>query len=148
MQKTTNSEKGIYVLELFADTDFSISAKKFIGATFPKGYYYYIGSAQKNLKSRLERHLRKEKIIHWHIDHLTTHNSIKVVNSFIIPDAKKNIEAEIANNFVEYFNAQIIVEGFGNSDTKETVTHLFYRKKRIELLEFKPYYPAFFLFKN
>jgi len=112
-----NHNKGIYILELFANKNFQISAKKFIGVTFPKGYYYYIGSAQKNLKSRIDRHLRKEKIIHWHIDHLTTHNSIKVINSFIIPEAEKTLEAEIANNFEKYFNAKIIVEGFGNSDT-------------------------------
>ncbi len=134
------SNKGIYILELFADKDFIISAKKFIGVTFPKGYYYYIGSAQKNLKSRIERHLRKEKIIHWHIDHLTTHKSINITNTFIIPKAEKNIEAEIANNFVDYFDAQIVVNGFGNSDTKETKTHLFYRESEIEISAFQRYY--------
>lgn len=125
------SNKGIYILELFAREDFQILAKKFIGITFPKGYYYYIGSAQKNLKSRIERHLKKEKIVHWHIDHLTTHKSIIIENPFILQNAEKNVEAEIANNFVEYFDAQIIVTGFGNSDTKETKTHLFYKKSSI-----------------
>lgn len=128
--------KGIYILELFADKDFTISAKKFIGVTFPKGYYYYIGSAQKNLTSRIERHLRKEKITHWHIDHLTTHKYINITNTFIIPDAEKNIEAEIANNFVTYFDAQIVVQGFGNSDTKETKTHLFYSNTKITTSKF------------
>ena len=131
-----NHNKGIYILELFANKNFQISAKKFIGVTFPKGYYYYIGSAQKNLKSRIDRHLRKEKIIHWHIDHLTTHNSIKVINSFIIPEAEKTLEAEIANNFEKYFNAKIIVEGFGNSDAKETKTHLFYKSESIPFSKF------------
>ena len=125
------SNKGIYILELFAREDFQILAKNFIGVTFPKGYYYYIGSAQKNLKSRIERHLKKEKIVHWHIDHLTTHNSIKIENPYILQNAEKNVESEIANNFVEYFDAQIIVTGFGNSDTKETKTHLFYKKSSI-----------------
>ncbi|MCF6270942.1 MAG: GIY-YIG nuclease family protein [Melioribacteraceae bacterium] len=140
VQKTTNSDKGIYILELFAEKDFSISAKKFIGFTFPKGYYYYVGSAQKNLKSRIARHLRRKKKVHWHIDHLTTHNSVKTLNSFIIPEAEKIIEAEIANNFVNYFDAQIIVEGFGNSDTKETKTHLYYKKGKIKGFEFQRYY--------
>ena len=128
--------KGIYILELFADKDFTISAKKFIGVTFPKGFYYYIGSAQKNLKSRIERHHKKEKIIHWHIDHLTTHESINLTNTFIIPEAEKNIEAEIANNFVLYFDAQIVVNGFGNSDTKGTKTHLFYKIDPIHISKF------------
>ncbi len=131
MQKTTELNTGIYILELFAENDFSISAKKFTDVDFPKGYYYYIGSAQKNLNSRIERHLQKNKKIHWHIDHLTTHKSITVVKTYILPDAKKNIEAELANGFVKNFNAEIIVKGFGNSDTKETITHLFYSAVKI-----------------
>ena len=130
------SNKGIYILELFAEKDFTISAKKFIDVTFPLGYYYYIGSAQKNLKSRIGRHLKKEKIINWHIDHLTTHESIRISNYFIIQEAKKNIEAEIANNFEVDFEAQIIVNGFGNSDTKETKTHLFYKNEPIPISKF------------
>ncbi len=148
MQRITNPDKGIYILELFADKDFSVLAKKFVEVTFPKGYYYYIGSAQKNLKSRIERHFRKKKKIHWHIDHLTTHNSVKVVNIFIIPAAEKSVEAEIANNFVNNFNAKIIVEGFGNSDTKETKTHLFYKKEKTECSEFQKYYHSLFLFNQ
>jgi len=134
--KTTNSYKGIYILELYAKDVFIISAKKFIGTSFPKGYYYYIGSAQKNLKSRIERHQRKKKVIHWHVDHLTTHKSIESIIPFIIPNGEKYLEAEIANNFIEYFGAQIIVKGFGNSDTKETKTHLFYKSQPIPFSKF------------
>ncbi len=136
MLRTTNYNKGIYILELLAEKGFTISAKKFLNTKFPKGYYYYIGSAQKNLNSRIERHLRKTKTIHWHIDHITTNKSIKNIKPFIIPNAEKNLEAEIANNFVDYFDAKIIVEGFGNSDTKETKTHLFYKSKPIPFSKF------------
>ena len=138
--KTINSNKGIYILELFAKEVFAISAKKFLDVTFPKGYYYYIGSAQKNLKSRIERHLRKDKVIHWHIDHLTTHKLIEKIIPFIIPDGEKKLEAEIANSFIFYFDAQIIADGFGNSDTKETKTHLFYKSEPIPFSKFDIYY--------
>ena len=131
--------RGIYILELFAEKDFTISAKKFIGVTFPLGFYYYIGSAQKNLKSRIERHLKKDKIINWHIDHLTTHESIRIINYFILHEAEKNIEAEIANNFELDFEGQVIVNGFGNSDTKETKTHLFYKNEPIPISKFDIY---------
>jgi len=134
------SNKGIYILELLATENFSIFAKKFIGITFPPGYYYYIGSAQKNLKSRIERHKRKTKIVHWHIDHITTHKSLRIVDTLIFLEAEKKVEAEIANHFIENFDAQIIVNGFGNSDTKETKTHLFFKKKRIEIREFQRFY--------
>ena len=133
--------KGIYILELLAKKDFTISAKKFVDVKFPKGYYYYIGSAQKGLTSRIARHKRKDKIIHWHIDHLTTNKSTSNINSFIIPNAEKTLEVEIANNFVNYFDTKIIATGFGNSDTKETKTHLFYKSKPIPFSEF-------YIFKN
>jgi sugar fermentation stimulation protein A len=38
--------------------------------TFPKGYYVYAGSARVNLTKRVERHLRRRKQFHWHIDFL------------------------------------------------------------------------------
>ena len=135
-RKIINSKKGIYILELFAKEEFSISVKKFIGVKFPKGYYYYIGSAQKNLNSRIERHLKKKKKIHWHIDHLTTHKFINITTPFIIPNAAKNMEVEIANNFVEFFDTKIIAKGFGNSGTKETKTHLFYTAEPIPFSKF------------
>lgn len=41
---------------------------------FLSGYYFYLGSAYGpgGLNSRLERHSRFDKKIHWHIDHLRT----------------------------------------------------------------------------
>jgi sugar fermentation stimulation protein A len=140
VQKIIRTNKGIYIIELFAEKDFTISAKKFIGYKFNKGFYYYIGSAQKNLTSRIERHKRRIKNIHWHIDHLTTHPSINITNTFVIPSAVKEIEAEIANNFTNYFNSEIATKGFGNSDTKETITHLFYNTLPINIKEFKKHY--------
>jgi len=37
---------------------------------FAAGYYCYVGSAAKNLKARMQRHLRRRKKFHWHIDYL------------------------------------------------------------------------------
>ena len=123
------SNSGIYLIELFAKSEFSISNPKFKNVIFPRGFYYYIGSAQKNLSSRIKRHLATEKKIHWHIDYLTTHKSVSLPKIYIFPNAEKHFEAEIANNFCHYFGAKIIVEGFGNSDTKETKTHLFFNNE-------------------
>lgn len=135
-----NSNSGIYILELFAEKEFSVSINKIKEYIFPIGFYYYIGSAQKNLQSRIKRHLQREKKIHWHIDHLTTLKSIKVISTFVILDAEKYVEAEIANNFDKYFNSEIAVQGFGNSDTKETKTHLFYSPTSIPKLMFQKHY--------
>jgi len=39
--------------------------------------YCYAGSAMNGLDGRIGRHLRKEKKIHWHIDHLSTLTDMK-----------------------------------------------------------------------
>ncbi|MEN8192686.1 MAG: GIY-YIG nuclease family protein [Bacteroidota bacterium] len=131
MPAITDSNSGVYILELFASEEFQVNIKKFSGITLKKGYYYYIGSAQKNLKQRIERHLRIEKKIHWHIDHLTTAPSISTKNAYIIYNSPKDLEEEIANNFPSMFGGIIVLKGFGNSDTKGSITHLFYSKRRI-----------------
>lgn len=127
----TLPNKGIYLLEIFAKEKFTVDINKFSGITFPKGYYYYVGSAQKNFRSRIERHLRKTKTIHWHIDHLTANPLLTIKNLYVIPNAKRSLEWQIANDLLKIFDCEIIVKGFGNSDTNKTVTHLLYRKKRI-----------------
>lgn len=124
--KTTRPDSGIYILELYANTEFTISAKKFLGKSFSKGFYYYIGSAQKNLRARINRHIQRRKKVHWHIDYLTTHPSVEITNHFVFPYLTKEYESIIANNFENLFDCKMPVLGFGNSDTKGTKSHLFY----------------------
>lgn len=37
---------------------------------FPAGRYHCTGSARRGLEARIARHLRAEKALRWHIDHL------------------------------------------------------------------------------
>jgi Uri superfamily endonuclease len=37
-----------------------------------KGWYVYVGSAKRGLGARVDRHLRREKRLRWHIDYLLT----------------------------------------------------------------------------
>ncbi len=37
---------------------------------FPAGLYLYTGSALNGLEGRINRHLRRDKKLHWHIDYL------------------------------------------------------------------------------
>ena len=147
MQKTTNSNSGIYILELYAAKDFQIRVKKFEGFIIPKGYHYYIGSAQKNLIQRLERHYRKEKNIHWHIDHLTSTKNITLSKAYVIYDAPKDLEEKVANDFPHNFGGEIILKGFGNSDTNGSITHLFYKTKKIPHNHFSARYHSIVRFK-
>lgn len=128
--------KGIYILEMSITSQTQIGIKKFRNIRLEKGYYYYAGSAQKNLYHRVSRHFRKDKIVHWHIDHLTTQPGIKLESSLIIPYAEKEIEWELAYNLENYFDCSIPLPGFGNSDTNKTKSHLFYKRSKIPYSHF------------
>jgi Uri superfamily endonuclease len=129
--KITDSLSGTYLLEIFAPHDFEIEAKRFAGKVFHAGFYYYSGSAQKNYNSRLTRHLKKVKTVHWHIDHLTTNPNNKIINIFLFPDAPQKMECEVVQTLINKFNLDDSITGFGNSDCKTCGTHLLYSPKQL-----------------
>jgi sugar fermentation stimulation protein A len=65
-----NRDEGIYLLLLNLEKEKKITVGSLGLRTFPPGWYIYVGSARKNLTKRMERHLRKRKKFHWHIDYL------------------------------------------------------------------------------
>lgn len=90
-------------------------------ARFPAAFYVYVGSAQRSLASRIARHRRSEKTIHWHIDHLLAHG--KVVAVRVLPGAGRDQESKSAQAWLRC--AQFIpMQGFGASDSPAP-THLF-----------------------
>ncbi len=52
-------DSGIYLLEIFLENKEGITVGKLGKFLFPVGYYYYVGTAQNRLHSRLKRHLSK-----------------------------------------------------------------------------------------
>lgn len=131
MQKTTKPDKGIYCLVIESKKDQTIIIPKFKNIQFPAGFYYYIGSAQKNMYSRIERHLRKEKKIHWHIDYLTSEKDFEIVEYYTLADKCRSYECEFSQDLFNSFGLKVIVLRFGSSDCTECKSHLYYRKKRI-----------------
>ena len=75
---------------------------------FPIGSYVYTGSAKTNIDKRIERHLCKEKKLHWHIDYLLNNDAVKII------DIKKSEMIECSLNKKTY--GKIIIKGFGSSD--------------------------------
>jgi Uri superfamily endonuclease len=87
-----------------------------------KGYYFYVGSAKKNYLSRINRHLKNEKKLKWHIDYLTVEFKKKVCLVF------KNVEfseCELAQALKKEFSLEEPIKKFGSSDCL-CYTHLFY----------------------
>jgi Uri superfamily endonuclease len=104
---------------------------------FKKSYYIYAGSALNGLDQRIQRHLRKQKKMHWHIDYLLNH--AKIVNVFYKQSQVKE-ECFIAKTLEKEL---FILSDFGSSDCL-CKSHLFYGsyeeiKNAISNLEMKLY---------
>lgn len=111
--------KGSYILLIKLDENISIDIGKLGKLDFCKGFYVYVGSALNGLESRINRHLRKNKNIHWHIDYLL--NFAKISDIYYFENSVKD-ECIIANNFEKKL---LNVKDFGSSDCK-CKSHLFY----------------------
>jgi sugar fermentation stimulation protein A len=98
----------------------AITAGRLPGSVFQAGYFVYVGSAMTGLSSRLARHRRKNKKMHWHIDYLTAEASD--VLPLPIRSSKRE-ECEIAGALSSL--RQSGQRGFGSSDC-DCATHLFY----------------------
>ncbi|MEJ2054579.1 MAG: GIY-YIG nuclease family protein [Calditrichaceae bacterium] len=84
---------------------------------FPAGKYIYTGSALKNMEKRLERHLKKNKKLHWHIDYILQTEACSILN------IQKSIIDECMLN--QKTPGKIIVPGFGSSDCRNgCISHL------------------------
>jgi len=94
--------------------------------SFKEGVYIYIGSAKGCLEARLQRHLRKEKRIFWHIDYLLENKKAKILQIWTID---KKMECQTAKIFCQDPTTEIIKKGFGSSDCK-CLTHLFFIKDK------------------
>ncbi|NLN59604.1 MAG: DNA/RNA nuclease SfsA [Deltaproteobacteria bacterium] len=111
--------RGSYLLILNLASDRSIDVGRLGSIFFPAGYYIYVGSAQKNLSQRVNRHLRRKKKPFWHIDYLRNHADSCVA----VPiRSSENLEHELAGALGKICGRQI--PDFGSSDCR-CPTHLF-----------------------
>jgi Uri superfamily endonuclease len=111
--------KGTYLLVMELGKDTSIRVGKHGFVHFQKGWYAYVGSALNGLEQRIQRHLRKQKKIHWHIDYFLPFTEI--VDIFYMESIRRK-ECSIAHVFERNFTG---IPGFGCSDCS-CESHLFY----------------------
>lgn len=99
----------------------------------PKGKLAYVGSARGpgGLLARIRRHFKRGKPLRWHIDYLTESDFIRVEGALAIPSVT---ESELVGILMEFGEPLII--GFGCSDSKHDVSHLFKLKDPGELRKF------------
>jgi len=115
-----NTLKGIYVLIIQVYRDIKVDVGALGRINFTKGVYAYVGSAQINMKRRINRHLKSGKRKFWHIDYLLDKTTARVVKVFF-KEADKAEECKIAKTIGERSKP---VVGFGSSDCN-CKSHLF-----------------------
>ena len=118
--KLIDLDSGIYIAVFYMPRTKTIQIGRLGKFYFRRGIYFYVGSAQRNLPARLERHGRKKKLLHWHIDYLSA--KTKMLGAIMIPGRRKR-ECEIARELTELF--ELVVPRFGASDCM-CAGHLFY----------------------
>jgi len=106
------------------------------------GFYYYFGSAQKNLKSRINRHIKKDKIIHWHIDQITANKNVIVSKVFVFESKEKAFECYLCNQVEKDFNLIHPIKSFGNSDCNSCVSHLLQSQNQLNQSHFTDLYQS------
>lgn len=121
--------KGSYCLIINQENDSEIEiGKRLRKINFDKGHYVYVGSAMNSLEARLNRHLRDEKKIHWHVDYLLKQTEI---TDIIYNESTRKIECELS----QYLSTKTDgIKDFGCSDC-DCESHLYYFKNRDEAIE-------------
>ena len=118
--------KGSYILliELVAEKDIFVGKLGYV--SFPKASYAYVGSAMSGLRTRLVRHLRREKKLHWHIDYLLKEAEVEEI---ILCQGEERVECSLAQALAGEFQ---FVPGFGSSDCK-CLSHLYFTSEEDRL---------------
>jgi len=134
--------EATYILLINISEDLKIRIGRLGEVFFKEGDYIYIGSAKGCLERRLQRHLRKEKRIFWHIDYLLENQKVKILQIWTMD---KKEECQTVEVFYQDPTTKIIKKGFGSSDC-QCLTHLFFigdkkkTKKILKEIGFSIYY--------
>jgi len=102
------------------------------------GKYLYGGSARRGLEARINRHFRRAKTRYWHIDYLTLHSEIAVLEAWCYA-GEYEVEHMLAGH--ASLEAGEILKGFGAGDcTEKCYSHLWKQNGTIEARDFSADY--------
>ena len=94
--------------------------------TLRRGYFIYTGSAAGKLRSRLRRHLAREKKLRWHIDFLLA-SPHAVIKNIVLYPARADAECRQNQRIKNLPGALLPVPRFGASDCRAGCgSHLVY----------------------
>ncbi len=114
-----SSTKGGYILIIQLNAMRRTRVGSLGVVPFPEGFYAYLGSALGGFKSRVNRHLTKDKKAKWHIDYLLSEAKFLQV---ILCETERRLECLLSQALVDEFS---FIPGFGSSDCK-CKSHLYF----------------------
>ncbi|OQA18711.1 MAG: Sugar fermentation stimulation protein A [bacterium ADurb.Bin363] len=130
-------DRGSYLLLMELQEKRSIKVGKAGIIDFEGGYYIYTGSAMANLTQRINRHYRKRKKYHWHIDYFR--EEARIVADFPFRSSE-DLECKLAQALFKI--ADFYVPAFGSSDCS-CKSHLFgfkdnplFKKEFIRIIQY------------
>lgn len=112
---------GVYILKIRLKNQKTIKVGALAENDFKAGYYFYTGTAQRNLEARIKRHYSANKNFHWHIDYLLDIAELEKDFYFELP---AKAECFLAETLKENGGSNPI-KGFGASDCS-CESHLIY----------------------
>jgi Uri superfamily endonuclease len=112
--------KGIYILKILVGEKISVNVGALGRVNFSRGFYAYVGSAQRDLLKRLKRHFEGGRKKFWHIDYLLAVKNVKILGAYY-KEADKYEECLTAKKLNMH---SLAVKNFGCSDCKCS-SHLF-----------------------
>ena len=118
-------DRGIYILIIKCKSKTYINHPKFDKTGFLPGYYFYIGSAQKNLSKRIQRHYKKQKPLRWHIDYISTHPEFEITSHFTF-EYPREFECKLTNFLLSIDFISFPAKKFGSSDCNICPSHLLF----------------------
>ncbi len=126
------NDKGSYVLLMKLDKEKEIQIGRKGPASFPGGYYCYVGSAMNSIEKRVCRHLSSEKTKRWHIDWFLDHAVVMDVKRI---ESENKEECDVSREIGDISDG-IPMKGFGSSDCRICQAHLhFFEEDPSEDLE-------------
>ncbi len=120
-------EKGYYILLIKVNRDVNTRIGSLGLIKFRRGFYTYIGSAHGpgGLRARINRHLKKIKKPHWHIDYLLMNEDVFIVAIWclITKESSQDLESLISRDLNAHF---YFIKGFGCTDKPSDLSHIHY----------------------
>jgi len=117
---------GVYQLRIRLRKPVTADVGALGRSRFSAGWYVYTGSARSGLRQRIDRHLRREKRKHWHIDYLLS--VADGAEAFVLPSLGVS-ECDLHQRLC---GGEVPIVGFGSSDCR-CRSHLAYFKRRPKL---------------